>query len=76
MDAFWSINNTLTSPSDIDAGELSSSFYRTDIDSLFLLGDATSTPKNSMTMSPCTSGDIILKTYSLVGLHWWLALDW
>ena len=40
MDAFWSINNTLTSPSDIDAGELSSSFYRTDIDSLFLLGDA------------------------------------
>ncbi len=40
MDAFWSVNNTLTSPSDIDAGELSSSFYRGDIDSLFLLGDA------------------------------------
>lgn len=40
MDAFWSVNNTLTSPSDIDAGELSSSFYRSDIDSLFLLGDA------------------------------------
>ncbi len=40
MDAFWSVNNTLTSPSDIDAGELSSSFYRGDLDSLFLLGDA------------------------------------
>ncbi len=40
MDAFWSINNTLTSPSDIDAGELSSSFYSGSIDSLFLLGDA------------------------------------
>ncbi|MBT8092998.1 MAG: hypothetical protein KJN77_08175 [Gammaproteobacteria bacterium] len=40
LDAFWSVNNTLTSPSDIDAGELSSSFYRGDIDSLFLLGDA------------------------------------
>ena len=40
MDAFWSINNTLTSPSNIDAGELSSSFYRSDLDSLFLLGDA------------------------------------
>ena len=40
LDAFWSINNTLTSPSDIDAGELSSSFYNSGIDSLFLLGDA------------------------------------
>jgi hypothetical protein len=40
MDAFWSVNNTLTSPSDIDAGELTSSFYRGDLDSLFLLGDA------------------------------------
>jgi hypothetical protein len=40
MDAFWSINNTPTSPTDIDAGELSSSFYRGDLDSLFLLGDA------------------------------------
>ncbi|MGB5722756.1 MAG: hypothetical protein WBM34_18850, partial [Woeseiaceae bacterium] len=40
MDAFWSVNNTLTSPTDIDAGELSSSFYRGDLDSLFLLGDA------------------------------------
>lgn len=40
LDAFWSVNNTLTSPSDIDAGELSSSFYSGSIDSLFLLGDA------------------------------------
>ena len=40
LDAFWSINNTLTSPLDIDAGELTASFYRSDIDSLFLLGDA------------------------------------
>lgn len=40
MDAFWSVNNTLTSPTDIDAGELPSSFYRGDLDSLFLLGDA------------------------------------
>jgi hypothetical protein len=40
MDAFWSVNNTLTSPTDIDAGELATSFYRSDLDSLFLLGDA------------------------------------
>ena len=40
MDAFWSVNNTLTSPTNIDAGELPTSFYRGDIDSLFLLGDA------------------------------------
>ena len=47
LDAFWSINNTLTSPSDIDAGELSASFYSSDPErdfvsnpSLFLLGDA------------------------------------
>ena len=40
LDAFWSENNTLSSPSDIDAGELGASFYRSDIDSLFLLGDA------------------------------------
>lgn len=40
LDAFWSVNNTLTSPSDIDAGELSASFYSSGIDSLFLLGDA------------------------------------
>ena len=40
LDAFWSVNNTLTSPADIDAGELPASFYRGDLDSLFLLGDA------------------------------------
>ena len=47
LDAFWSVNNTLTDPSDIDAGELPASFYTTDPDldgvanpSLFLLGDA------------------------------------
>ena len=40
LDAFWSVNNTLTSPTDITAGELPASFYRGDIDSLFLLGDA------------------------------------
>ncbi|MBT8066267.1 MAG: PKD domain-containing protein [Gammaproteobacteria bacterium] len=40
LDAFWSVNNTLVSPTDIDNGELSSSFYRGDLDSLFLLGDA------------------------------------
>ncbi len=39
MDAFWSVNNTLASPSDIDAGELATSFYRGDLDALFLLGD-------------------------------------
>jgi K319L-like, PKD domain len=39
LDAFWSVNNTLTSPTDIDAGELGSSFYSGGIDSLFLLGD-------------------------------------
>ena len=40
LDAFWSVNNTLVSPTDIDAGELGASFYRGDLDSLFLLGDA------------------------------------
>lgn len=40
LDAFWSVNNTLTSPTDIDAGELGASFYNGGIDSLFLLGDA------------------------------------
>jgi len=45
LDAFWSVNNTLTGATDIDAGELSASFYSTDPDrngipnpSLFLLG--------------------------------------
>ena len=40
LDAFWSVNNALTGTLDIDAGELTASFYRGDIDSLFLLGDA------------------------------------
>lgn len=47
LDAYWSVNNTLSSPSDIDAGELGASFYTPDPDrngvanpSLFLLGDA------------------------------------
>ena len=40
LDAYWSVNNALSSPTDIDAGELGASFYRGDIDSLFLLGDA------------------------------------
>ena len=40
LDAFWSVNNTLVSPTNEDIGELGSSFYRGDIDSLFLLGDA------------------------------------
>jgi hypothetical protein len=47
LDAFWSVNNTLSSPSDIDAGDLGASFYTPDPDrngvanpSLFLLGDA------------------------------------
>lgn len=40
LDAFWSVNNTPTSPTDIDAGELGTSFYSTGQDSLFLLGDA------------------------------------
>ncbi|MCH9004522.1 MAG: hypothetical protein IH838_04435 [Proteobacteria bacterium] len=40
LDVFWSVNNTLTSPTDVDAGELPTSFYSGGIDSLFLLGDA------------------------------------
>lgn len=46
LDAFWSVNNALVSPTDIDAGELGASFYSTNPDggaanpSLFLLGDA------------------------------------
>ena len=40
LDAFWSVNNTLVAPSNVDVGELSTSFYRGDIDSLFLLGDS------------------------------------
>ena len=41
LDAFWSIDNTATVNGDIDLGELGTSFYRGDIDSLFLVGDAT-----------------------------------
>ena len=39
LDVFWSVNNTATAgePQDIDAGELGTSFYRTD-NKLFLLG--------------------------------------
>lgn len=42
LDGFWSVNNTRTegSPTDIDMGELGGSFFRSDIDSLFLMGDA------------------------------------
>ncbi|MDJ0919069.1 MAG: hypothetical protein QNJ05_15020 [Woeseiaceae bacterium] len=45
LDAFWSVNNRLTSCSDSftecrDRGELQASFYSSGIDSLFLLGDA------------------------------------
>jgi len=39
LDAFWSVNNTTTAGA-IDNGELGGSFYRVDLDSLFLLGDA------------------------------------
>jgi len=39
LDAFWSINNTITVSGDIDAGELGTSFYAGGIDSLFLVGD-------------------------------------
>jgi hypothetical protein len=47
LDAYWSVNNTIASPIDIDAGVLGASFYTPDPDrngvanpSLFLLGDA------------------------------------
>jgi len=41
LDAFWSINNTSSGTSiDVDSGELTTSFYSRDRDSLFLLGDA------------------------------------
>ena len=40
LDAFWSVNNTRpVTQTDITAGQLGASFYRSDIDSLFLLGD-------------------------------------
>lgn len=40
LDAFWSVNNTLTDANDITAGELTASFYIDSLDSLFLVGDA------------------------------------
>ncbi len=40
LDAYWSANNALvTTGTNIDEGELGASFYRGDIDSLFLVGD-------------------------------------
>ena len=39
LDAFWSVNNCPTQ-GNIDTGDIGTSFYRTDIDSLFLLGCA------------------------------------
>jgi hypothetical protein len=41
LDAFWNVNNTSAATDlDIDSGELTTSFYDRDLDSLFLLGDA------------------------------------
>ena len=41
LDAFWSVNNTptVTNNRNLDNGEIGTSFYRGDLDSLFLLGD-------------------------------------
>ena len=39
LDVFWSVNNTSAESGDIDSGALGTSFYRSDLDSLFLLGD-------------------------------------
>ncbi len=38
LDVYWSVNNTLTSPTDVDAGELSTTFYTNR--GLYMLGDA------------------------------------
>ncbi len=40
LDAFWSVNNKRVSPTEIDLGELGTSFYSSANDSLFLLGDS------------------------------------
>jgi len=40
VDGFWNVNNTPVSPTNIDIGELSSAFYDSGIDSLFLMGNA------------------------------------
>ncbi|MEL6869615.1 MAG: hypothetical protein AAFO81_07435 [Pseudomonadota bacterium] len=41
LDAFWSVNNTpnVSGARNLETGEIGTSFYRGDIDSLFLLGD-------------------------------------
>lgn len=39
LDTFWSANNALVDATNIDEGELGSSFYRPDLDSIFLTGD-------------------------------------
>ncbi len=40
LDAFWSVNNKkVPDSSNIDIGELTSAFYRSDLDALFLFGD-------------------------------------
>jgi len=38
LDVYWSVNNTLVSPTDVDAGELSTTFYFNN--GLYMLGDA------------------------------------
>ncbi len=40
LDVFWSVNNTLTGTLNEDTGELPSSFYRSNVNQVFLLGDA------------------------------------
>ncbi|MFK8054138.1 MAG: hypothetical protein AB8F65_14315, partial [Woeseiaceae bacterium] len=44
LDSFWSVNNspTIANNRNFDTGELGTSFYRGDIDSLFLLGEENS----------------------------------
>ncbi|MEN7342794.1 MAG: hypothetical protein AAAFM81_07595 [Pseudomonadota bacterium] len=44
LDAYWSVNNTpnVGGNTNIDIGEIGTSFYRGDLDSLFLLGEANS----------------------------------
>jgi hypothetical protein len=40
LDAFWSVNNVSSGSVDLTAGEIGTSSYYGDIDSLFILGDA------------------------------------